>query len=54
MEKAFRANMSVSFGCNDEAGKLMLTQKRHLFQSRFFSALPAPVPRYFDGVTLKR
>lgn len=23
-------------------------------QSLFFSALPAPVPLYFDGVTLKR
>jgi hypothetical protein len=22
--------------------------------SRFFSAFPAPVPLYFDGVTLKR
>ena len=24
------------------------------FYNRFFSALPAPVPLYFDGVTLKR
>ena len=24
------------------------------FYNLFFSALPAPVPRYFDGVTLKR
>lgn len=58
--------MVISFPCNDEAGKVLLPQE-HLSltptpspkgeggsYSLFFSALPAPVPLYFDGVTLKR
>ena len=56
--------MVISFPCNDEAGNVLLPQEQLNLTptpkgeggsySLFFSALPAPVPLYFDGVTLKR
>ena len=46
--------MAILFPCNDEAGKIFAIGTPHEIQSLFFSALPAPVPLYFDGVTLKR
>ena len=49
------------FPINDEAGKVLMPLERHFKigsinqnHSLFFSASPAPVPLYFDGVTLKR
>ena len=46
--------MVILFPCNDEAGKDFAIGAPREIQSLFFSALPAPVPLYFDGVTLKR
>ena len=46
--------MTILFPCNDEAGKDFAIGAAREIQSLFFSALPAPVPLYLDGVTLKR
>ena len=49
-----RRPMVIPFLVMMKQVKFLATGTPRLIHSLFFSALPAPVPLYFDGVTLKR